>query len=241
MLYKNLPINSLSNPKYKELLDVKEKGKKVGKILVEGEDLIDLAIKSHKLLKVISTTYQYRYEDYEQIIVSNELMRNLSSYNSLPKAMGVCSFDLSDEMTDQVIYLDGIQDPGNLGAIMRSCLAFGYKTIILSKDSVSPYNFKAVQASKGSLFFLNINYMDLGELKSKGYKLVMTLLDGTDVTKVSKPEGKYAIVIGNEGQGIKKDNIKLADMKVLLPINPLIDSLNAAIACSIMVFLWRNI
>jgi len=239
MIEKYLPITSSANPKYKEIYAVKDSGKKMGLILVEGEDLVDLAILNKKLKKVVVLEYMYKYADYDQVVFSRELYRTLSSYNSLPKVIGIASFELSEALSDQIVYLDGIQDPGNLGTIMRSCVAFGFKTVILSKDSVSPFNFKAVQASKGSIFSLDINYMSLSELKDKGYKVVMTLLDGEDISKVSKPSGKFALVIGNEGKGIRKENIPLADYKVLLPINPQIDSLNAAIAASIVMFLWR--
>jgi TrmH family RNA methyltransferase len=233
-------LTSLSNPKFKDLLDIKENGKKRGLVLVEGEDLIDLAIKAKALTKIVVLAYDYRYRNFEEVVLSPELYRRLSSYNSLPKAMGVASFSLADSFSDNLIYLDGIQDPGNLGTIERSCLAFGFTSLALSKDSVSPLNFKAVQASKGAFFSLKIGYAELSDLKEQGFRLCMTTLDGTDIKDVKKPAGKFAVVIGNEGQGIRKEHLALADQKIFLPINPLIDSLNAAIAASIVMYLWRN-
>lgn len=237
----NQIITSSSNPKFKELLEIKEKGKNLNLVLVEGEDLVDLAINGKKLIKIVCLEdFSYRYKEYPQIALSKELYRKLSSYNSLPKIMGVASFSFSENISDKAVYLDGIQDPGNLGTIMRSCLAFGFTSLVLSKDCVSPFNFKCVQASKGAFFNLDICYMELSELKARGYKLAMTLLDGENIDKVNKPEGKFAIVIGSEGKGIRKENIELADIKVKLPINPVIDSLNAAIAASIFMFLWKD-
>jgi len=237
----NLAITSSSNPKFKELFSIKEKGKDLNLVLIEGEDLVDLAIVGKKLIKIVCLEeFSYRYKEYPQISLSRELYRRLSSYNSLPKIMGVASFSFSTTVSDKIIYLDGIQDPGNLGTIMRSCLAFGFSSLALSKDCVSPFNFKCVQASKGAFFNLSISHMELKDLKSRGYKLVMTLLDGEDISKVSKPDGKFALIIGSEGKGIRKESIDLADMKVKLPINPVIDSLNAAIAASIFMFLWKD-
>jgi TrmH family RNA methyltransferase len=239
---RNLIINSSSNPRFKDFYDVKENGKKKGLVLVEGEDLVDLAIKGQRIKEVITSDYSYKYASYKQTVISPELMKKLSSYNSVPPVMGIASYELGKELKeDGIIYLDGIQDPGNLGTIERSCLAFGYKTLVLSSDCVSPLNFKAVQASKGAFFNLNIVYLSLSQVKEKGYKLYMALLGGKDISSYKKPEGKYAIVIGNEGQGIRKENIALADEKILLPIDPVIDSLNAAIAASIIMFLWRKV
>jgi TrmH family RNA methyltransferase len=234
-------ITSKDNVRFKELLDVKENGKKTGLVLIEGEDLVQLAIRAGVLKKAVLLDYDYRYAAYPVTVLSRELYRELSSYNSLPKVIGVASFAVQKDIRSfKAVYLDGIQDPGNLGTIERTALAFGYGAVVLSADSVSPFNFKAVQASKGAMFSLEIAYLTLEEMKEKGYELYMTDIRGQDVNSVAKPEGKFAIVIGNEGQGIRPAHLALADEKVLLPINPEIDSLNASVAAGIFMFLWRE-
>lgn len=232
-------IKSLSNIKYGSFLDIRKDGKKMGLILVEGEDLVELAAQEGKLKEIIALAPVAKYISYPQTYLSNELYRKLSSYSSLPSMMGIASFSLSETIGKRVIYLDGIQDPGNLGTIERTALAFGFETVVLSSDCVSPFNFKAVQASKGAFFSLKICYRELADLLNDGYRLYMTALDGINVDQIKVPkEEKYAIVIGNEGQGISKAHLNLPCVKVLIPIDTRIDSLNAGVAAGIFMFLW---
>ncbi len=233
-------IVSPSNPVYKDLLSLKKNEKDLGLVLIQGEDLLQLAIQNGKLKDVILLKEDFAYSDFREIILSESLYKNLASFQSLPKVMGVARMELGKELLgDKIVYLDGIQDPGNLGTIARTALAFGYRSLVLSQDCVSPFNAKAVSASKGSFFGLNIVYRSLEEVKKAGYKLAMTDLNGKDISQVKKPEGKFAVVIGNEGQGIRPNNLALADVRVLLPIDRSIDSLNAAVAAGIFLFLWR--
>ncbi|MFA6796419.1 MAG: RNA methyltransferase [Bacilli bacterium] len=234
-----IEISSESNSNYKKFLDVRKNGKKYGLVLVEGEDLVKACIDSHSLVNVISYKLMPEYMEYRQAVLSKKLYKNLSSYQSLPKVMGIAKYSLSEEMTDRVIYLDGIQDPGNLGTIERSALAFGFKSVVLSKDCVSPFNYKAVQASKGSMFDLNIKYENLEDMVKMGYQLYLTCLDGQDVryTKLEK-KGKVCLVIGNEGQGIRKEHLNLPGHKIRLEISQKIESLNAGVAASIFMYLW---
>lgn len=233
-------IKSTANPIYKDLLSVKEKGKDKGLVLVEGEDLADLAKDKGCLKKIAALEYTYRYREIPQVLLSRELYRQLSSYNSLPKVIGLASFALKKGQGEKALFLDGIQDPGNLGTIERSALAFGFTSLFLSQDCVSPFNFKAVQASKGALFGLDISYAKLSELKEDGYQVIASDLEGEDAEKIQKPSGKFVLAVGNEGQGIRKENLALADQKAFLKMNREIDSLNAAIAASIFMYLWRD-
>jgi len=238
---KIIEITSEKNKTYKEFLDVKKNGKKYGLVLVEGEDLVRACKLTGALKYVIAYKVMPDYMDCQQAVVNKAMYRNLSSYQSLPKIMGLARYTLAENITDKVIYLDGIQDPGNLGTIERSALAFGFKSVILSKDCVSPFNSKAVQASKGSIFDLNIKYMELEELAAEGYELYLTCLEGEDIRyqKIQK-EGKVCLVIGNEGQGIRAKNLQLSGHKVRLEINDKIESLNAGVAASIFMYLWTS-
>ncbi|MCI2068945.1 MAG: RNA methyltransferase [Bacilli bacterium] len=233
-------ITSFSNPIFKELLDLKENGKKSGRVLIEGEDGVKIALNRGLLVKTVTCEYDYAYAEKEEIIISKELMRKLSSYNSLPKVIGIVEYKLASKAEgERIVYLDGIQDPGNLGTLMRNALAFSYRSLVLSKDCVSPYNFKAVQASKGAFLGLDITYESLTDLKNDGYKIISADLKGEDIKKFVRPEGKICLVIGSEGQGIKKENLLLSDYRVLLPIEKEIDSLNAGVAGGIMMYLLR--
>lgn len=238
MIIKN--ITSSSNPSFKELEKIRSHASDSSLVLIQGEDLVKLAKEGGKLDKVILLKEDPFYEEYPQFVLNESLYKKLSSYASLPKVMGVARLELSDSIEgEKILYLDGIQDPGNLGTIIRTALAFSYEEIILSKDCVSPFNFKAVAASKGACFHVRLAYKDLDEIKKAGYLLVMSDLKGGDIAKIEKPKGKFCMLIGNEGQGIRKENLSKADLRVFLPIDRKIDSLNAAIAAGILMYLWR--
>ena len=232
-------ISSEVNASYKHFLDIKKNGKKNNLVLVEGKDLVDACKSADRLVCVISFEFQPRYSDCSQFILTRKLYKNLSSYQSLPQVMGIAKYSLAESITNRIIYLDGIQDPGNLGTIERSALAFGFSSVVLSKDCVSPFNFKAVQASKGSMFELKIAYMELEEIVQKGYELYLTCLDGEDIkkTKINK-DGRICLVIGNEGQGIRASHLELPGHKIKLIIDDKIESLNAGVAASIFMYLW---
>ena len=237
-----LIIKSKDNKKFKSLMQVKANKKNDEHlILVEGEDLIDMALESNfEVKEVVSLEYNEKYSSYPQTLLSKELYRELSSYLSLPRSIGLVTFNFKENYGDKIIYLDGVQDPGNLGTIIRTALAFGYKDICLSKNCVSPLNNKVIQSTKGALFKVNLYYEKLESFVSKGYTLYETCLDGEDINKIEKVKSKFVLVFGNEGQGISKSNLSLPSKHVLLPISREIDSLNVGVAAGIFMYLWSN-
>ncbi len=151
-----------------------------------------------------------------------------------------------EALEDNIVVLDRVQDPGNLGTIIRVADAAGYKDIILTKGSVDVYNDKCVRSSMGSLFNMNILYRDAGELledlKERGYKLSVTAL-ATDAVSYSQMKlgEKNAIIFGNEGQGVAQEIIDTADQKVIIPIYGSAESLNVAMASGIMLYKCREL
>lgn len=233
-------VESRHNPDFKRLLGLKSgEGRATGLVLIEGPDLLELAADHGALSTVVleSGTPAPAY-DCPRIYLKRELYRELSTYPSLPKAMGVARLTLASEFGPRVIYLDGVQDPGNLGTIIRTASAFGYTGVALSKDCVSPYNSKAVQASKGALFNLPVGYADL-KRDFGGYSLFLTVLDGRPLEEPRKVSGPFVLVFGHEGRGIRPENLTLAAEKVKLDIGN-IDSLNVAVAAGIFMFLFKE-
>ncbi len=151
-----------------------------------------------------------------------------------------------EALEDNIVVLDRVQDPGNLGTIIRVADAAGYKDIILTKGSVDVYNDKCVRSSMGSLFNMNILYRDAGELledlKERGYKLSVTAL-ATDAVSYSQMKlgEKNAIIFGNEGQGVAQEIIDTSDQKVIIPIYGSAESLNVAMASGIMLYKCREL
>lgn len=239
----NIVISSNSNKIYKELVKIKDNKYKDGQILLEGEDLVNLAYSNKLLIKVILLEGSINpYKNIECIYLSKSLYKELSSYQSIPKIIGLGKFNLTNDISEsKLVYLDGIQDPGNLGTIFRTCLAFNFKQIVLSKDCVSPFNFKCVQASKGSFMKLKITYKDVFELKQLGYDIYVTSLDGQDLEDIEFNSSKYVICFGNEGQGIKQSTASLATKKIFIKMNREIDSLNVGVSAGILLYKLSNL
>ncbi len=239
----DIVLTSNSNKLFKGLVAIKENKFKDGRILLEGEDLVNLAYLNHLLDEVILLEDSLNpYKDIKSIKLSKNLYRQLSSYQSLPKIIGVGKVRLTPTISeDKIVYLDGIQDPGNLGTIFRTCLAFNFNQVVLSKDCVSPFNFKCIQSSKGSFMKLKITYMDISDLKKLGYDIYVTSLDGSDLEEFKIESSKYVICFGNEGQGIKQTTKDLASKKIFIKMNREIDSLNVGVSCGILLYKLSNL
>lgn len=232
-------IDSLDNKKIKEIasLKIKKYRDQYGLFLVEGKHLVDEAKKSGLLEEVILLDDEYDFD--KKLIVSEKVMKKLSFQDSLPSIMGVCKIKDSKLIGSKYLLLDGIQDPGNLGTIIRSSLAFGVDTIVLSKDSVDLYNDKVIRSTQGMIFHINIIRCDLEEVinKIKGdIKIIGTSLgDSTPLRSIDKLE-RYALIVGNEGNGVKKEILDLCDDIVRIEMNKDVESLNVGVATSIILY-----
>ena len=206
--------------------------------LVEGEHLVHEAIKNN-LVKYVIVRDDYNFDYDNKIIVTDKVLKYISNLNTPSGIMAVCNKLESKELGSRIIVLDNIQDPGNLGTIIRSAVAFNFDTIVISNDSVDVYNSKVIRATQGMLFNVNIVVTDLKEFLNSikdDYKII-----GTDVTNgksVSdfKNLKKFAIIVGNEGQGISLDTKKLCSDFVYIPMNQDCESLNVGVAASIIMY-----
>ena len=232
-------IDSLDNKKIKEIasLKIKKYRDQYGLFLVEGKHLVDEAKKSGLLEEVILLDDEYDFD--KKLIVSEKVMKKLSFQDSLPSIMGVCKIKDNKLIGSKYLLLDGIQDPGNLGTIIRSSLAFGVDTIVLSKDSVDLYNDKVIRSTQGMIFHINIIRCDLEDVinKIKGdIKIIGTSLgDSTPLRSIDKLE-RYALIVGNEGNGVKKEILDLCDDIVRIEMNKDVESLNVGVATSIILY-----
>lgn len=232
-------IESKANATYKTLLKYKEGIKDDGIFLAEGIDLYDDAKKTGCLLAaILLKDSTIKIDDLKVYRLSNELYRNLSSYKSLPKIISICQKKNKKEIGNKVIYLDGIQDPGNFGTIIRTALSFSYSGIAYSFDCVSPYNSKTIQASKGAIFHLPIWQESLKYYKDKGYNIYVTTLDGEDESKLSNLKEPFVLAFGNEGHGIREENQNLGT-KLKIAMSS-IDSLNVAVASGIFMYRFKG-
>lgn len=142
------------------------------------------------------------------------------------------------------LLLDGIQDPGNLGTMLRTAWAVGVDGVILTSGCVDPYNAKSLRAGMGATFRLpllpNVTVQDLEMAKQKGYRLLACLSGGQPVFAADLT-GRIILAVGSEGSGLTEAVTRLADGTIGLPLAPGVDSLNAAVAAGVVLYeAWRQ-
>ena len=146
----------------------------------------------------------------------------------------------------RALILDGISEPGNMGTIIRTADAFGFRTIILANDCVDVYNPKVVRASMGGIFRASFVKADdisltMNELKSAGFQLVATALDNAQDVTEFKFNKKCALIIGSEASGVSNELLKECDATVKIPMANDAESLNAAVAAGIVMYVGRDL
>ena len=169
-------------------------------------------------------------------------MKKISTQVTGAKIIAVCHQIDKSDLSDKIIVLDRLQDPGNLGTIIRSAVAFNFNTIVLSNDTVDIYNPKVVRSSEGMIFNINIIRSDIKEfLKNldKSYLKVTTNVENGENIRNMKID-KCALVIGNEGAGVSKEVASLCDKTVKINMNSNCESLNASVCASILMYEVEN-
>ncbi len=236
-------ITSLENKEIKKYLKLKKKKyRDLEKLfLVEGEHLIKEAEKSNSLVKVILTEDKELETNKEILYVTHEIMKKLSNLDTPPEMIGVCKINDNNKVEGNIILaLDDIQDPGNLGTIIRSAVAFNIKTILLSENTVDLYNPKVLRSTQGLLFYTNVIRCDLEKelkkLKEEQYSIYVTNVeDGKEINKMNVAE-KLVLVMGNEGNGVSSNIKSLKDENIYIKTNNLVESLNVGVATSILLY-----
>lgn len=213
------------------------------KYIVEGEHLVFEAYNAGVLLEVlISSDYDTRI-DVPKVILSDSALKSISLLKSVPKVMGVVKYKENKELVGKkLVLLDNVQDPGNVGTIIRSALAFNVGTVVLSEDSVTLYNDKMIRASEGTIFNVNVVRRNLRdailEIKERGIKVYYADMDGNiDLDEACITD--YALVLGSEGQGISDEIKELSDESINIPINSKCESLNVSVCGGIIMYKFR--
>ncbi len=232
---------SIDNEKIKEIAKLKDKKFRKGSslFLIEGEHLILEAYKNGYLKKLIKLESNDMNLDVETINVSEKVLKYLSSLET-PTVIGVAKQKNDEIKGNRILILDNIQDPGNLGTIVRSSVAFNVDTIILSNDSVDLYNEKVVRATQGLIFYINVvrgNIEEIvGNLKKKDYKIYATKVNGGKSLKNIEDLKKFAIIMGNEGNGVRPSLFNACDEYLYIDMNKNCESLNVGVATSIILY-----
>lgn len=234
---------SIDNKRIKEFkkLTLKKYRDKTGLFIVEGEHLVLEAYKKGVLKHLILEENFILPLDVDTLYVTNNVLSYLSSLDTPSKVIGIVEkIGNKNTLGNKILMLDGIQDPGNLGTIIRSAKAFNVDTIVLGDGCVDLYNSKVIRASQGLLFHINIieaNLVELiNDLKMKNYTII-----GTDVTLGKSLKGidkfeKLCIIMGNEGNGMSKSISELTDFNIYIDISKECESLNVGVAASIILY-----
>lgn len=233
-------IESIHNPKVKLLIKLKNKKdiESNNLFIVEGQYLVAEAIKNNYIKEIFLLDKEDNIYG-EVTYVTKDILKKITNLTNPPKVIALCYLLKAKEIKGNVLILDNIKDPGNLGTIIRSAVAFNYDTIIISKESVSLYNPKVIRATEGMLFNINIITNDLipyiNKLKKDNY-----FIYGTDVKEGVLPESesknKHALIIGSEATGINKKILELCNKKLYINMNDKCESLNASISASILMY-----
>ena len=234
-------ITSLQNNKIKELNKLNEKKYRdeTNLFLVEGDHLVNEAYKTNQLVEVLATTSFNEELDIPIMYISDDVMKKLSNMVSPSNVIGVCKKFKPIGYGKRILILDNLQDPGNLGTIIRSASSFNFDTIVLGETSVDLYNDKVIRASEGMIFHTNVIRCNIvnfvKELKENNYDIYTTDVNGGDIVSELEYQTKVAIIIGSEGTGVGSVK-ELADKKIYIPMNKKCESLNASVAASIIMY-----
>ena len=234
---------SKENPKVKEIkrLHQKKYRDQTSLFLVEGEHLVLEAYKKGVLKELLLEQDQLFPLDVPVSYYTKDVIKSFSLLETPVTVMGICKkMDVSNELGNRVLWLENIQDPGNLGTIIRSAVAFHIDTIILGDHTVDLYNEKVVRATQGLLFHINIvrgdTLLEVPRLKEMGYTILGTRVTHGKSLRILEKQERFVIIMGNEGSGISEEVSELVDEFLYIDMSSVCESLNVAVAASIILY-----
>ena len=236
----------------KKLKDKKYRDEQ-GVFIVEGIKIVDEAIKENAKIKNIvicsdyiesfSRDFMEKLKNFECTYVNEKVFKIVSDVKNPQGVLAIIEKKNSSNINyneDIIVILDGIQDPGNLGTIIRTVDSIGVSQIIVSKETADAYNSKVIRSTMGAIYRVNIVEVDnlistIKQVKENKFEVVATSLD-TQNCIYDINFNKKAIVIGNEANGVSKDIMDEADIRVKIPMLGKTESLNAAVATGIVLY-----
>ncbi len=254
-------LTSSSNPLLKRIRSLHERQArhKAGLFLIEGETIVLEAFQRNIRIESVLVDRNYFERGFPEIFDDNLIELNVvetALFKTLVTTSSPCSvlavarvqdFSFDDILTDcldktdcKIVVLENLQDPGNLGTIIRSALAFNADALLVTRGSVDIYNPKVVRSAMGALFDLpiatgvEVDYV-IDKLKEAGFSIIGLNPEGDTSLKSLPTGGKKVLLIGNEGNGLSAEADSRLDHSVYIPMNQTIESLNAAIATSIVL------
>lgn len=245
-------ITSVQNNRVKEWrkLTTKKGRVEANLFLIEGMHLIEEALKSEWEIKEIilaeNMDLPSSCKDLPVTAVSNNVFHSLSLINS-PQGMIAVIVIQQQKVTysdGDLLLIDAVQDPGNIGTMIRTADAAGFSAVLLGRGTVDIYNDKVIRATQGSLFHIPMYTVDLLEelktIKEAGYSVWATALADATLYHETPVGNKTALIVGNEGAGVDQKLIDVSDQIVQIPIFGKAESLNVSVAAGILMYFLRG-
>jgi RNA methyltransferase, TrmH family len=246
-------IESIQNPKvkqWKKLLTKKERDNS-GTFLVEGFHLVEEALKQHEsVIEIIvsdKTGLPPRWDSGEVpvTLVTEEISNSLSDTEAPQGIYAVCrQVQLEVPNARTYLLIDAVQDPGNLGTMIRTADAAGIDAVVVGKGSVDVFNSKVLRSAQGSHFHLPIIRGDLNDwverLKAKNISVYGTALEGASAYTDISTDESFALLVGNEGSGVNKELLEKTTANLYIPIYGKSESLNVAVATGILLYFLKK-
>ena len=226
-------INSVQNEKIKNYAKLNEKKYRdeTNLFIIEGLHLVEEA-KQYGIVKEVITTNP----NILGTLVSTEVMKKLTNQKSVVEVCAICEKLKKENITDKILILDNIQDPGNIGTLIRSAVAFNFNTVVM-EGCADIYSSKVLRATQGAIFKLNIINAKIDNfiLSLKDYRIYGTSLkNGVPLKQIEKKE-KLAIILGNEGNGVRDNILDMTDKNIFIEITNM-ESLNVGVAGGILMY-----
>lgn len=247
-------IESLQNPKvkqWKKLLTKKGRMKE-GKFLIEGIHLIEEALKAQLPIQnfIIDKNKEIPREwlasNIEPIYVSSRIMKEICETETPQGYVAISSFPDNQNLAldkGMFLFIDQVQDPGNVGTMIRTADAAGLTGVIIGEGTVDPLNGKVLRATQGSIFHIPVVQMDLEEAiercKENNVPVFGTSIQGSTYT-IIEPRKDFALIMGNEGSGVRKSILEKCDQNLYIPIYGKAESLNVSVATGILLYHLRG-
>lgn len=240
-------ITSVQNTQVKNWskLKMKKYRVKTGLFIVEGEHLVMEAHKSDWEIDEIiiqdGTSLSKFADEYPTTTVADNVFQHITDTKTPQGIAAVVKIkDQTGHSTNSALLIDSVQDPGNVGTMIRTADAVGFDAVVIGNGSVDLYNEKVVRSTQGSLFHLPIFQTSLAEkipsLQEEGFTVWATTLENASSYKDVPITEKVALLVGNEGNGVEQALIDLADYNVTIPIHGKAESLNVSVAAAILMY-----
>ncbi len=264
---REVSITSKKNPRIRKILNLKDRPSRFlpshqrteGDVLIEGPLVLEQALRGRGRFRFVMITERILSDERRRgllerltggeipvYVVSMDVMKTLTDTEASQGIIGIMrvrAYGIDDLLRfggGCFVVIDGIQDPGNMGTIIRTAEAFGIGDVIILKGSVNPFNPKSIRASAGGVFSARIYFLERDLLfkwkeESNSFWIATTGRGETELKDIRR-EGRVALVFGNEADGVGEDILQRAEMRLRIPLKGKAESLNVAVAAGLVIY-----